>query len=94
MSAAPSTGATIRRLLQTIPLLLPQFRFHLADSSTPPVFFLNRSIAALDFHGFISHAQELFDQIPERNGGSWDALISAYSHTNQPRNVLFLFSYV
>jgi pentatricopeptide repeat protein len=91
MSAAPRTGDTIRRLLQTIPLLIPQFRSHLSASSTPPVFVLNRAIEALASHGFIAHAQELFDQMPERNGGSWNALISAYSRTNQPRNSLSLF---
>lgn len=91
MSAAPGTGATIRRLLQNLPLLIPQFGPHLSASSTPPVFVLNRAIEALASHGFVSHAQELFDRMPERNGGSWNALISAYSHTNQPTNAISLF---
>ncbi|KAJ4756612.1 Pentatricopeptide repeat-containing protein [Rhynchospora pubera] len=91
MSAA-GAGATLRRLLQALPLVLPQFAPHLSASSLPPVFVLNRAIEAFALDGFIGHARDLFEQMPEKNGGSWNAIISAYSRTNQPNNALSLFS--
>ncbi|KAF3337747.1 pentatricopeptide repeat-containing protein [Carex littledalei] len=95
MSAAAGAGvSTLRRLLQTLPLLLPQLKTQLSASSIPPVFVLNRAIEALASHDFISYAQQLFDQMPERNGGSWNALISAYSRSNQPNNALSVFSFM
>ncbi|KAJ3696686.1 hypothetical protein LUZ61_000391 [Rhynchospora tenuis] len=91
MSAA-GAGATLRRLLEALPLVLPKFAPHLTASSLPPVFVLNRAIEAFASDGFIGHARDLFEQMPERNGGSWNAIISAYSRANKPNNALSLFS--
>ncbi|KAG9141554.1 hypothetical protein Leryth_025357 [Lithospermum erythrorhizon] len=46
---------------------------------TPPVFVLNRAIEAYGKCGYVVDARELFDEMPQRDGGSWNAVITAYS---------------
>ncbi|PWA84465.1 Pentatricopeptide repeat-containing protein [Artemisia annua] len=51
----------------------------LTFNPTPPVFLLNRAIEAYGKCGCLDDARELFDEMPQTDGGSWNALISAYS---------------
>ncbi|KAF5767801.1 putative tetratricopeptide-like helical domain superfamily [Helianthus annuus] len=46
---------------------------------TPPIFLLNRAIEAYGKCACLDDARELFDEMPHRDGGSWNALISAYA---------------
>ncbi|KAI3797784.1 hypothetical protein L1987_33047 [Smallanthus sonchifolius] len=51
----------------------------LTFNPTPPVFLLNRAIEAYGKCSCLDDARELFDEMPQRDGGSWNALISAYA---------------
>nr|GEV10248.1 pentatricopeptide repeat-containing protein At3g26540 [Tanacetum cinerariifolium] len=51
----------------------------LTFNPTPPLFLLNRAIEAYGKCGCLDDARELFDEMPQTDGGSWNALISAYS---------------
>ncbi|KAK9072101.1 hypothetical protein SSX86_008533 [Deinandra increscens subsp. villosa] len=51
----------------------------LTFNPTPPVFLLNRAIEAYGKCNCLDDARELFDEMPQRDGGSWNALISAYA---------------
>ncbi|KAI3795859.1 hypothetical protein L1987_38519 [Smallanthus sonchifolius] len=51
----------------------------LTFNPTPPVFLLNRAIEAYGKCTCLDDACELFDEMPQRDGGSWNALISAYA---------------
>ncbi|MFS7955879.1 putative tetratricopeptide-like helical domain superfamily [Helianthus anomalus] len=46
---------------------------------TPPIFLLNRAIEAYGKCACLDDARELFDEMPHRDDGSWNALISAYA---------------
>ncbi|KAI3723779.1 hypothetical protein L2E82_35537 [Cichorium intybus] len=58
---------------------------------TPPIFLLNRAIEAYGKCGCLKDATELFDEMPQRDGGSWNALISAYTHNGFAKEALCLF---
>lgn len=45
----------------------------------PPVFLLNRAIETYGKCGCLEDARELFDEMPHRDGGSWNAIITAYA---------------
>ncbi|CAO2818388.1 unnamed protein product [Amaranthus hypochondriacus] len=45
----------------------------------PPTFLLNRAIETYGKCGSLRDARELFDEMPNRDGGSWNALITASS---------------
>ncbi|KVH97531.1 pentatricopeptide repeat-containing protein At3g26540 [Cynara cardunculus var. scolymus] len=58
---------------------------------TPPIFLLNRAIEAYGKCGCMDDARELFDEMPQRDGGSWNALISAYAHNGFAEEALGVF---
>ncbi|CAN4121143.1 unnamed protein product [Withania somnifera] len=59
---------------------------------TPPVFLLNRAIEAYGKCGCLVDARELFDEMPQRDGGSWNAIVTAYSQNGYARKALGVFS--
>nr|XP_016495451.1 PREDICTED: pentatricopeptide repeat-containing protein At3g26540-like [Nicotiana tabacum] len=59
---------------------------------TPPVFLLNRAIEAYGKCGCLADARELFDEMPQRDGGSWNAMITAYSQNGYSGKALGVFS--
>ncbi|KAL5571792.1 hypothetical protein UlMin_021389 [Ulmus minor] len=61
-------------------------------SPTPPVFLLNRAIEAYGKCGCVRDARELFDEMPQRDGGSWNAMITAYSKNSEDEEAMRLFS--
>ncbi|KAL5213620.1 hypothetical protein ABZP36_002772 [Zizania latifolia] len=61
----------------------------LASTST---FVLNRAIESLAACGSLTDARELFEAMPRRDGGSWNAVISAFSRGGDPTEAIFLFS--
>ncbi|CDP11975.1 unnamed protein product [Coffea canephora] len=60
----------------------------------PPTFLLNRAIETYGKCGCLADARELFDEMPRRDGGSWNAMITAYSHNGCPGKALDLFSHM
>ncbi|KZV28893.1 pentatricopeptide repeat-containing protein [Dorcoceras hygrometricum] len=58
----------------------------------PPVFLLNRAIESYGNCGCLRDAKELFDEMPRRNGGSWNAIITAYTRNGFAEDALGLFS--
>lgn len=58
---------------------------------TPPIFLLNRAIEAYGKCECMDDARELFDEMPQRDGGSWNALISAYAHNGFAEEALGVF---
>ncbi|KAK1406375.1 hypothetical protein QVD17_41669 [Tagetes erecta] len=67
--------ATKRAIIETRKLESHLLTFN----PTPPVFLLNRAIEAYGKCACLDDARELFDEMPQIDGGSWNALISAYS---------------
>ncbi|KAJ9563584.1 hypothetical protein OSB04_008744 [Centaurea solstitialis] len=63
----------------------------LTFNQTPPIFLLNRAIEAYGKCGCMDDARELFDEMPQRDGGSWNALISAYAHNGFAEEALGVF---
>ncbi|KAG1331180.1 pentatricopeptide repeat-containing protein [Cocos nucifera] len=63
-----------------------------AFSPSPSTFLLNRAIETLANCGSLSDARELFDEMPQRDGGSWNAIIAACFRADQPEEALSLFS--
>ncbi|KAE8690022.1 Pentatricopeptide repeat-containing protein [Hibiscus syriacus] len=64
----------------------------LTFSPCPPVFLLNRAIEAYGECGCLDDARGLFDEMPERNGGSWNSMITAYARNGFHESALCLFS--
>ncbi|KAJ4841679.1 hypothetical protein Tsubulata_002075 [Turnera subulata] len=65
---------------------------HLVRASpNPPVFLLNRAIEAYGACGCLPDARSLFDEMPHRDGGSWNALIKAHKQCGNPQGALLLF---
>ncbi|XP_023738014.1 pentatricopeptide repeat-containing protein At3g26540 [Lactuca sativa] len=58
---------------------------------TPPIFLLNRAIEVYGKCECLRDARELFDEMPQRDGGSWNALISAYKLNGLAQEALGLF---
>ena len=61
-------------------------------SPKPPVFLLNRAIEAYGKCGCLVDARELFEEMPQRDGGSWNAMITAYAQGGFPEKALLMFS--
>ncbi|XP_004144297.1 pentatricopeptide repeat-containing protein At3g26540 [Cucumis sativus] len=65
---------------------------HLATfCPTPPIFLLNRAIEAYGKCGCLKDARELFDEMPQRDGGSWNAMITAYTQNGYALEALNLY---
>ncbi|XP_028798884.1 pentatricopeptide repeat-containing protein At3g26540-like [Neltuma alba] len=60
-------------------------------SPVPPVFLLNRAIETYGKCGSLNDARELFEEMPQRDGGSWNAMITAYAQGGYPDEALSLF---
>lgn len=58
---------------------------------TPPVFLLNRAIETFGKCGCLDDARELFEEMPNRDGGSWNAIIAAHSQSGYANEALGLF---
>ncbi|KAM7507814.1 hypothetical protein LguiA_018267 [Lonicera macranthoides] len=58
---------------------------------TPPPFLLNRAIESYGKCGCLVDARELFDEMPDRDGGSWNAMITAYAKSGRAEEALDLF---
>ncbi|KAK7282665.1 hypothetical protein RIF29_11619 [Crotalaria pallida] len=63
----------------------------LTFSPNPPTFLLNRAIEAYAKCGSLRDARELFDEMPQRDGGTWNVLITAYSQFGFPEEAFKLF---
>uniref|UniRef100_A0A6P4AIS5 pentatricopeptide repeat-containing protein At3g26540 n=1 Tax=Ziziphus jujuba TaxID=326968 RepID=A0A6P4AIS5_ZIZJJ len=57
----------------------------------PPVFLLNRAIETFGKCGCLDDARELFEEMRERDGGSWNAIITAHSQSGYANEALALF---
>ncbi|XP_057975068.1 pentatricopeptide repeat-containing protein At3g26540 [Malania oleifera] len=58
----------------------------------PPTFLLNRAISTYGKCGCLDDARELFEEMPQRDGGSWNAMITAYAQGGCAEEALLLFS--
>ncbi|XP_042036986.1 pentatricopeptide repeat-containing protein At3g26540-like [Salvia splendens] len=58
----------------------------------PPVFLLNRAIESYGRCHCVNDAEELFDEMPSRDGGSWNAMLTAYSRNGKAEEALDLFA--
>ncbi|EEF32291.1 pentatricopeptide repeat-containing protein At3g26540 [Ricinus communis] len=58
---------------------------------TPPIFLLNRAIETYGKCECLKDARELFDEMPQRDGGSWNAIIKAYTQCGYAEKALGLF---
>ncbi|CAN6235055.1 unnamed protein product [Urochloa humidicola] len=74
---------------------------HLASSSSSapstsrsstPTFLFNRAIQSLAACGSLADARDLFDAMPRRDGGSWNAIISAAYRGGNHAEALSLFT--
>ncbi|CAL9192882.1 pentatricopeptide repeat-containing protein At3g26540 [Musa acuminata AAA Group] len=63
-----------------------------AFNPSPSTFLLNRTIEAYAHCGSPTDARELFDEMPKRDGGTWNAMIVAYRCSDCPDEALALFS--
>ncbi|XP_042477720.1 pentatricopeptide repeat-containing protein At3g26540 [Macadamia integrifolia] len=58
----------------------------------PPIFLLNRAIEAYGKCGCLEDARELFEEMPQRDGGSWNAIITAFSQGDFAEKAVGMFS--
>ncbi|XP_020252926.1 pentatricopeptide repeat-containing protein At3g26540-like [Asparagus officinalis] len=68
---------------------------HIVSTSnlSPPIFLLNRVIETYSNLGSLKDAQELFDEMPDRNTGSYNAIITGYAREGKnPERALYFFS--
>lgn len=56
------------------------------------MFLLNRAIESYGKCNCLEDAKELFDEMPTRDGGSWNAMITAYTRNGRAEDALGLFS--
>ncbi|XP_020205250.1 pentatricopeptide repeat-containing protein At3g26540 [Cajanus cajan] len=63
----------------------------LTFSPNPPTFLLNRAIEAYAKCRSLRDARELFDEMPHRDGGTCNALITAYSQLGFPHHAFSVF---
>ncbi|KAL5704469.1 hypothetical protein ACHQM5_022895 [Ranunculus cassubicifolius] len=69
-----------------------KLEFHLVSFWTPPpTFLLNRAIEVYAKCGDLNDAQDMFDEMPLKDGGSWNAMISGYSRNGRSKQALLLF---
>ncbi|KAF5193499.1 Pentatricopeptide repeat-containing protein [Thalictrum thalictroides] len=59
---------------------------------TPPIFLLNRAIETFGKCGVVKDAQQLFDEMPMKDGGTWNAMITAYSQNGYCEKALLKYS--
>ncbi|GAB4836721.1 hypothetical protein Ancab_001635 [Ancistrocladus abbreviatus] len=57
----------------------------------PPTFLLNRAIETFAKCGCLRDARQLFDEMPHKDGGSWNAIITAHAQGGSPDKALHLF---
>lgn len=57
----------------------------------PPIYLVNRAIETYGKCGCVDDARELFEQMPERDGGSWNAVITACSRNEVHDEVFRMF---
>ncbi|XP_038977239.1 pentatricopeptide repeat-containing protein At3g26540-like [Phoenix dactylifera] len=97
-SAVPFPASVYARLLQLCSsrralVEARRIESHLvAFSPSPSTFLLNRAIETYANCGSLRDARELFDEMPKRDGGTWNAIIAACSRADQPEEALSLFS--
>ncbi|KAL8145902.1 hypothetical protein AgCh_003874 [Apium graveolens] len=60
-------------------------------ATTPPAFLINRAIECYGKCRCLSDARELFDEMSHRNGGSWNAMITAYGKNGCAEEGLSVF---
>ncbi|XP_058097388.1 pentatricopeptide repeat-containing protein At3g26540 [Magnolia sinica] len=66
---------------------------HLITSyPSPPTFLLNRAVEVYAKCGNLRDARELFDEMPKRDGGTWNAMITGYAQAGRAEEALMLFS--
>lgn len=58
---------------------------------TSPIFLLNRAIEAYGKCGCLEDARELFEEMPQRDGGSWNAMLTAYTQNGYGLEALICF---
>ncbi|KAK1312068.1 Pentatricopeptide repeat-containing protein [Acorus calamus] len=74
-------------------VLARKVEFHLLSTiPDPPTFLLNRAIEAYSRCGSIADARELFDEMPHRDGGTWNSMLASYSTSGRPDEALTLFA--
>ncbi|RWV93770.1 hypothetical protein GW17_00043748 [Ensete ventricosum] len=97
-SPAPFSTSLYARLLQLCSskrslVDVRRVESHLvAFSPSPSTFLLNRTIEAYAHCSSPADARELFDEMPKRDGGTWNAMIAAYRCSDCPVEALSLFS--
>ncbi|KAL5982715.1 hypothetical protein ACLOJK_016791 [Asimina triloba] len=64
----------------------------LTSRPSPPIFLLNRALETFAKCGSIRDARKLFDEMPCRDGGTWNAMITAYAQAGRSETTLRLFS--
>ncbi|KAL5993895.1 hypothetical protein ACLOJK_038252 [Asimina triloba] len=64
----------------------------LTSQPSPQIFLLNRDLETFAKCGSIRDARKLFDEMPCRDGGTWNAMITAYAQEGPSETTLRLFS--
>ncbi|KAL5993973.1 hypothetical protein ACLOJK_038330 [Asimina triloba] len=64
----------------------------LTSRPSPPIFLLNRALETFAKCGSIRDARKLFDEMPCRDGGTWNAMITVYAQAGRFETTLRLFS--
>ncbi|KAK1286636.1 Pentatricopeptide repeat-containing protein [Acorus calamus] len=91
----PSIYARLFALCISPSSLVParKVEFHLLSTiPDPPTFLLNRAIEAYSRCGSITDARELFDEMPHRDGGTWNSMLASNSTSGRPDEALALFA--
>ncbi|KAF5749086.1 hypothetical protein HS088_TW04G01048 [Tripterygium wilfordii] len=57
----------------------------------PPVFLLNRAIETYGKCGCLEDARQMFEEMPHRDGGSWNAIVTAYTQGGCAEEALSMF---